>query len=205
MVAMLDRQGLALTLLFGLAILLLGDFSYLVLVFIFLLLSLLATKYGYYEKKEMGIYEHDRSWENVLSNGLVPTAVVVAGWFLGWGPLPYICSIAAVTADKFASELGVLGGDPISLDGFRRVKPGTSGAVSTTGTLMSLAGSAAVGVAALFLFGLTPSTALLVALAGFAGSMVDTLFGVFEEKGFGTKGTTNIICSVVGAAIGSFI
>ena len=202
MVAMLDKPGIILTVLFGLAIIGLGGFPYLVLIFIFLLLSILATKYGYSEKKEMGIYEHDRSWENVLSNGLVPTLVVVGGFFLGWGPVPYICSIAAITADTFASELGVLGGDPVSLDGFKHVKPGTSGAISITGTLMSLAGAAAIGIAALFLFGISPNTALLVALAGFAGGLVDTLFGVFEEKGFGTKGSTNMICSAVGALIG---
>lgn len=205
MVAMLDKPGLALTAIFGLVILFLGDFSYLVLVVLFLLLSMLATKYGYHEKKEMGIYEHDRSWENVLSNGLVPTLAVIAGYFMGWGPLPYICSVAAVTADKFASELGVLGGDPVSLDGFKRVKPGTSGAVSITGTIMSLAGAAVVALASMFLFGISPSAALLVTLAGFAGGLVDTLFGVLEEKGFGTKGSTNIICAIVGAAIGVYI
>ena len=205
MVAMLDKPGLALTIIFGMTIFLLGGFSYLVLIFIFLFLSVLATKYGYYEKKDMGIYEHDRSWENVLSNGLVPTLAVIVGFFLGWGPLPYVCAIAAIMADKFASELGVLGGDPISLDGFKHVKPGTSGAISVTGTIMSLAGSAAIGIAALFLFGLTPTTALLIALAGFAGGVVDTLVGVFEEKGFGSKGITNMICSIVGVAIGLMI
>jgi len=205
MVAMLDKPGLALTIIFGMTIFLLGGFSYLVLIFIFLFLSVLATKYGYYEKKDMGIYEHDRSWENVLSNGLVPTLAVIVGFFLGWGPLPYVCAIAAIMADKFASELGVLGGDPISLDGFKHVKPGTSGAISVTGTIMSLAGSAAIGIAALFLFGLTPTTALLIALAGFAGGVVDTLVGVFEEKGFGSKGITNTICSIVGVAIGLMI
>ena len=205
MVAMLDKPGLALTIIFGITIFLLGGFSYLVLIFIFLFLSVLATKYGYYEKKDMGIYEHDRSWENVLSNGLVPTLAVIVGFFLGWGPLPYVCAIAAIMADKFASELGVLGGDPISLDGFKHVKPGTSGAISVTGTIMSLAGSAAIGIAALFLFGLTPTTALLIALAGFAGGVVDTLVGVFEEKGFGSKGITNTICSIVGVAIGLMI
>ena len=91
MVVMLDKPGLALTLIFGVTIFFLGDFSYLVLILAFLLLSLVATKYGHHEKKEMGIYEHDRSWENVLSNGLVPTVVVVLGYFLGWGPIPYIC------------------------------------------------------------------------------------------------------------------
>jgi len=52
---------------------------------------------------------------------------------------------------------------------------------------------------------LSPNTALLITLAGFAGGLVDTLFGVFEEKGFGTKGTTNTICAVVGALIGLMI
>jgi uncharacterized protein (TIGR00297 family) len=205
MVAMLDKPGLVLTIVFGAAIVVFGSFLHLILVFLFLLLSILVTKFGYYEKKDMGIYEHDRSWENVLSNGLVPTLAVIAGFFLGLGPLPFICSVSAVTADKFASELGVLGGEPVSLDGLKPVKPGTSGAVSITGTFMSLAGAALVGVAAIFLFGVTPTTAILVTLAGFAGGMVDTAFGVFEEKGLGTKGTTNIICSIVGAIAGMAI
>jgi len=175
------------------------------LIFAFLIFALLATRFGYYEKKEMGIYEHDRSWENVLSNGLVPAIVSVIGFFLGFGPLPYICSIAAVTADKFASELGVLGGDPTSLDGFKKVKPGTSGAVSPTGTIMSLVGAAGIGIISIFLFGITPTVALMITFVGFAGSFADTLFGVLEEKGFGTKGTTNLLCSIVGAALGFLI
>lgn len=205
MVAMLDKPGLILTFLLAILIFFTGGLPFLALMFSFLVLSVLATRFGYYEKKEMGIYEHDRSWENVLSNGLVPTIISVAGFFLGWGPLPYICSVAAVTSDKFASELGVLGGDPISLAGFKKVKPGTSGAVSPTGTIMSLVGAAGIGICAIFLFGLTPTAALLVTFAGFAGSIADTLFGVFEEKGLGTKGTTNVLCSISGGALGFMI
>jgi uncharacterized protein (TIGR00297 family) len=205
MVAMLDKPGLLLTLLLAAIIFATGGLQFLALIFAFLIFALLATRFGYYEKKEMGIYEHDRSWENVLSNGLVPAIVSVIGFFLGFGPLPYICSIAAVTADKFASELGVLGGDPISLDGFKKVKPGTSGAVSPTGTIMSLVGAAGIGIISIFLFGITPTVALMITFVGFAGSFADTLFGVLEEKGFGTKGTTNLLCSIVGAALGFLI
>ncbi|MEW5996498.1 MAG: DUF92 domain-containing protein [Candidatus Micrarchaeota archaeon] len=203
MVAMLDKPGLALAILFGAAILIFGGAPYLAMMLFFLLLAIVVTKYGYYEKKEMGIYEHDRSWENVLSNGLVPAIAALLSPSIG--PLPYIAAIAAVTSDKFASELGVLSGDPISLDGFKRVKPGTSGAVSALGFVTSLAGAALVGISAIFLFGVSPAIALLVALAGFAGSMADTLFGILEERGMGTKGTTNIICAAVGAAIGFYI
>jgi uncharacterized membrane protein len=53
--------------------------------------------------------------------------------------------------------------------------------------------------------GVNPSLGLLIGLAGFAGSLADSLFGVFEEHGYGTKGTTNFICSLVGAIIGYFL
>jgi len=203
MVAMLDKPGLTLAILFGAVVFIFGGAPYLAMMLFFLMLAIFVTKYGYYEKKDMGIYEHDRSWENVLSNGLVPA--ICAGLSIYVGPLPYIASIAAVTSDKFASELGVLSGEPISLDGFKRVKAGTSGAVSTLGFIMSLLGAALIGIGAIFLFGITPTAALIITFAGFAGSIVDTLFGVLEERGIGTKGTTNIICSVVGAIIGFYI
>lgn len=203
MVAMLDKPGLILAILFGAAVFIFGGAPYLAMMLFFLLLAILVTKYGYYEKKDMGIYEHDRSWENVLSNGLVPAICAVLSPLIG--PIPYIASVAAVTSDKFASELGVLSGEPISLDGFRKVKPGTSGAVSTLGFLMSLSGAALIGVSAIFLFSLTPTAAMLITLAGFTGSIIDTLFGILEERGIGTKGTTNIICSAAGAIIGLYI
>ncbi len=203
MVAMLDKPGLTLAIIFGAAIFIFGGAPYLAMMLFFLMLAIFVTKYGYYEKKDMGIYEHDRSWENVLSNGLVPA--ICAALSVYAGPLPYIASIAAVTSDKFASELGVLSGEPLSLDGFKRVKPGTSGAVSILGFIMSLCGAALIGIGAIFLFGISPTAALLVTFAGFSGSIVDTLFGVLEERGIGTKGTTNIICAIVGALIGLYI
>ena len=54
----------------------------------------------------MGLYEHERGWENVLSNGLLPSILAIGSPYLG--PFPFIASIAAVTADKFGSEIGVL-------------------------------------------------------------------------------------------------
>ena len=203
MVVMLDKAGISLAVLFGAAVYIFGGLPYLMLMLVFLILSIIVTKYGYYEKKEMGIYEHDRSWENVLSNGLVPAVAAVASPLVG--PLPYICSISAITSDKFASELGVLGGKPVSLETFKKVKPGTSGAVTYLGSVSSLMGAAIIGVSCIFLFSLSPTYALIVALVGFGGSVADTLFGVLEEKGFGTKGTTNLVCALVGALAGYLI
>jgi uncharacterized protein (TIGR00297 family) len=200
----LDKKGLFLALFFGAILLFYGGLHYLGLMLFFFFLAVIITKYEYELKRDMGLYEHERGWENVLSNGLLPAILALFSPILG--PMPFIASMAAVTADKFGSEVGVLDADdPISVLEFKKVKPGTSGAMSKIGTIGSLAGASVIGVAAIILFGISPTEALLVGLAGLAGSIVDTIFGVFEEKGFGTKGTTNFICSLTGAAIGYFL
>jgi uncharacterized protein (TIGR00297 family) len=200
----LDKKGLFLALFFGALLFFYGGPGYLALMLIFFFLAVIVTRYEYELKRDMGLYEHERGWENVLSNGLLPAILTLLSPLIG--PMPFIASMAAVMADKFGSEIGVLEAeDPVSVVDLKRVKPGTSGAMSKIGTIGSLAGATAIGACAVFLFGITPTQAILVGLAGLAGSIVDTIFGVFEEKGFGTKGTTNFICSLTGAAIGYFL
>lgn len=204
MKGVLDTQGVALALFFGAVLFFYGGLQYLALMLVFFVLAIGVTRYEYEIKKEMGLYEHERGWENVLSNGLLPSALAALSPFIG--PYPFIASIAAVTADKFGSEVGVLDPyDPVSLFSLRPVKPGTSGAMSRMGTVASLAGASAIGFCAMFAFGLNPTQAALVAFSGLAGSVADTAFGVLEEAGFGTKGTTNFICSLVGAAFGYYL
>ncbi|VVB98014.1 Uncharacterised protein [uncultured archaeon] len=204
MAVMLDKKGLMLSALMGVLTLFLGGKEYLILLLFFLAISVMATRYGEEEKKERGIYEYERSWENVLSNGLVPTVLAVAQPVLG--PLPFIASVAAVTADKFASELGVLGkGKPIFLFTLKQVPPGTSGAVSPMGTLMSLAGALLIGAAAVLLFGIKPSAALMIGIGGFLGSAVDSVAGIFEERGIGNKSTSNLLCSLAGGIFGLYM
>jgi uncharacterized protein (TIGR00297 family) len=199
----LDTKGILLALFFGFILYFYGGPSYLALMLVFFVLAVVATKYEYELKKEMGLYEHERGWENVLSNGILPAALAVLSPQIG--PLPFICAIAAVTADKFGSEIGVLDRkDPVSLIELRAVKPGTSGAMSLMGTVGSIAGTCAIAFFSIMIFPLSPHHALMIAAAGLIGSIADTLFGVFEERGIGTKGTTNFICSLVGALIGYY-
>lgn len=204
MKGVLDKGGLILTLVFGVILYAFGGPQYLALMLVFFLMAIAVTKYEYEIKREAGLYEHERGWENVLSNGMLPSVLAVLSPVLG--PMPFIASLAAVTADKFGSEVGVLeANDPISLLDLKPVKPGTSGAMSKIGTIGSLTGASAIGLCAIFIFGINPTQALLVGLAGLAGSVVDSLFGILEEKGLGTKGTTNFICSLTGALIGYYL
>ena len=196
----LDKEGVLLAALMGFIIFFYGGLDYLLLMLIFFALALIVTGYENGMKREMGLYEHERGWENVLSNGLLPT--ILAFFSSTLGPLPYIACIAAVTADKFGSEVGVLGGKPINLADLKPAKPGVSGAVTMMGTVASLAGASAIGFCAMYVFGINATLALLIGFAGLLGSIVDSAFGVLEERGVGTKGTTNFICSIVGAVIG---
>ncbi|MCD6227749.1 DUF92 domain-containing protein [Candidatus Micrarchaeota archaeon] len=199
---LLDKPGIILALALGLFILFFGGVSHFILLLVFFILSVVVTKYGYYEKKDLGIYEHERSWENVVANGLGPALGIIISIVFNVGVGPYIGAIAAVTSDKFASETGALAGRPIDLSTLKHVKPGKSGCVTWFGTLMSFTGALLIGIAAALLFKISPTQIVIIGSIGFIGSMIDTLFGVFEEKGIGNKTTTNIICSIVGIILG---
>lgn len=201
-IALLDFAGLALAAVFAAVVFSFGHPGSLALMLLFLAASVMVTKYGYEEKRELGLYEHERSWENVLANGIVPAACAVFYPAVGVGP--YIGALAAITADKFGSEMGVLGGEPVSLLDFKKAKKGVSGAVSFFGTLMSLNGALIIGIGAYFLVGGFGAWGVLkIGIIGLAGSAADSLVGVIEEKGVGNKATTNAICALVGALLGA--
>jgi uncharacterized membrane protein len=90
-----------------------------------------------------------------------------------------------VNADTWATELGVLHrGRPRLLTTGRPVEPGTSGAISATGTAAALAGGALIGLAAAgfdLAAGAGPGAAVarlgVTALAGLGGSLADSLLG----------------------------
>ncbi|MFL5575901.1 MAG: DUF92 domain-containing protein [Gemmatimonadaceae bacterium] len=86
-------------------------------------------------------------------------------------------TLAAATADTWATEIGTLAGRPPRsiLDG-RLVPPGTSGGVTPPGILASVAGSFFMAVLTLPLGWGTPVAAAAL-VAGVAGSTVDSLIG----------------------------
>lgn len=199
----LDRGGLISAAILGAAIWYFGGLDYLTFMLIFLFFGVLATRYEQQIKKDMGLYEHERGIENVLSNGLGPAIFAFLSHSLG--PVPFLASVAAALSDTFGSEIGVLGKhEPVFLGDLKKAKPGTSGAISMMGTIASALGAMIIGVIAMPVFQLNASQAFFIGVAGFTGALADTMFGILEEKGIGTKGTTNFICTVVGGLAGLF-
>ncbi len=92
----------------------------------------------------------------------------------------YLGAMAAVNADTWATELGVLNPNPPRLITTGQVvEAGTSGGISSMGTLATLGGAALIGLvgAAFSLRGDAPALWLAATLGGVSGSLFDSLLG----------------------------
>jgi uncharacterized protein (TIGR00297 family) len=135
-----------------------------------------------------------RTWQQVLANG-GPALIFAIGYQLTGGDAfltGAAATIAATTADTWATEIGrALGGTPWSVRTYRRVPPGTSGAVSAAGTLATVAGAILIALTALVLRPLSPVDAypilagsVVIAIAGTLGSLIDTVLGATLQGRF---------------------
>jgi uncharacterized protein (TIGR00297 family) len=119
----------------------------------------------------------------VLANGGLGALLAVAYAVFpdqDWPWIAFAGAMAAVNADTWATELGVLSRRPPRLiTNGRVVERGASGAVSLTGYLAALAGATLIGFSAgLFSPTLPPWEVLaLIMLAGLAGSTFDSFLG----------------------------
>lgn len=206
----LDKEGVLSAVILGILLVIFGGnfwWFFLILMLCFLVVSALVTAFKKKQKIAYGIYEGTRGWKNVAANGIVPLILALLyslRGYLGLNPtlliFAFSASVAAITADKFSSELGVLQKKAIMLFTMRKVNAGTSGAVSMLGFVAGFIGALIIGIAA---FALTGNIALLIlsTVSGFFGDIIDSVFGYYEEKGIGYKYTTNILCATSAAIL----
>lgn len=154
------------------------------LLWAFFLGGTLATRFRKGRKEAMGKAEGSggrRGAANVLANVAVPAfCALVAGLGVQGDVLRLAAAAALATAlmDTVGTEVGQAFVSPtVLLPDFRRVPPGTDGAVSVAGTLAGLAAAGALawlGVASLVL---TPAGAAAVVGAALLGTVLESLLG----------------------------
>jgi uncharacterized membrane protein len=112
-----------------------------------------------------------------------------------------VAALAEATADTVSSEIGqAFGGTPILLTNFRRVPPGTDGAVSLLGSAAGLFG--AVSVAAISVWGLrlTWRHAVIGLTGGIVGWLFDSILGAtVERKGWLGNDLVNFSSTAIAA------
>ena len=166
----------------------------------------LLTRIGYRSKQRAGTaQEHGgrRGASNALANCAVAVLCAILARATGFDlfTTAFVASLGAAFADTSESEVGqLLSRAPRLITTLGKVAPGTDGAVSLPGTL---AGLTAAGLTAMLALALglldTPTTALLIALAAFLGTVADSLIGARLPR-IGNE-TTNVICTLVAAAL----
>lgn len=145
--------------------------------FAFFLPSALLSRVGNARKRIVaGEREAPRSGWQVLANGGVAAACVLAG-MRGGAPLAaaFAGAFAAASADTWGTEVGTLSRTaPVSILTLRPVRAGLSGGITPLGIGATVAGSLCVAFAA-SLVGIAPLWS--VALGGIAGATLDSILG----------------------------
>ena len=183
----LDKSGAIAATVEGTLIFGLGGWEWAILLLTFFISSSALSKMFKARKKDLK-EKFDkgsrRDAMQVLGNGGLAALFATLHFFFPntlWAWLGFSAALAAVNADTWATELGVLNPTrPRMITNLKqKVEKGTSGGVSVTGTLASLAGAALIGIlAAIF----APSGSFLsifsiITLAGLLGALFDSYLG----------------------------
>lgn len=195
---------------FGIVIVVVAGFPFLALLILFVVASVLATRYRFAEKQRQKLQEGvhgERGVSNVVAHIVIPTGLAVAGGL----PAPllpvatmavlYTSALAFGAADTFGSEFGVLAGKARSILTLRPVPAGTNGGISGRGEAWAFGGALTTSVVAVGLFWVfgTPVASWLglvavATAAGFLGCQIDSVLGeTLENRGYLTKGSTNLL------------
>ncbi|MFZ5820290.1 MAG: DUF92 domain-containing protein [Chloroflexota bacterium] len=187
----LSRSGMYAAALTGTIIFGIGGWQWAVLLLTFFISSTALTRAFKQRKREANekyAKGGERDAGQVFGNGGVATLFAALHFFYpeaAWPWLGFAAALAAVNADTWATELGVLNPTPPRLvtDLRRAVEKGTSGGVSVVGTLASLAGAGLVGLEAALLApgGVDWAFFALTTVAGLLGSLFDSFLGATAQ------------------------
>jgi len=160
-----------------------GTWAFTAVLLAFFVPSVLLSRVGRARKRALVDVgkQGPRDAAQVLANGGVATLCALLYGLRGdphWA-FGFVGAYAAATADTWATEIGTLArGRPRSILTFRPLEPGLSGGVSLIGTFGAFVGAWWLGaVATLALPGVISPLAVVFAVIGFVGALVDSVLG----------------------------
>jgi uncharacterized protein (TIGR00297 family) len=183
----------------------LAGFDSLLTVFV---LTWFATRVGYKHKQRLGTAEArtGRNALQVLANLGTPAGCAILYSTL-WPDRRLLVAIAATlaeaAADTVSSEMGqALGGTPRLITTWKKVEPGTDGAITLAGTMDGATAAIAVGLVFAFTRILSWRLFAVCIGAGIAGMIFDSLLGAtLERRRWLGNNTVNFASTVVAAGV----
>jgi uncharacterized protein (TIGR00297 family) len=185
-----------------------GPGAWILLLVTFLAASV-TSRMGLSRKEQLGIAEERggrRGAGNAIANCGIAAVAAVAAVTTPYASAALVALVAALTAggsDTVASEIGkAWGRSTFLVTTFRRVAPGTPGAMSVEGTAAGLAAATVLAVIGAAL-GLVPTSAILPIVAGAtAGALIESALGAtLEGPGILNNDMLNFINTAAAAAV----
>ncbi len=194
----LDLDGIIIANILGLFVFLLGGIHSFLLMVFFYIVAEASTRLG---RKGTKTEHEQRTIGNVIGNSGAAILTLLFHSQIG-----FFGAISAALADTLSSEIGLLSKKkPRLITTFEEVEPGTNGGVTLLGIFAATIGASLIG---LFYFIVAQNVfhAIIIAIAGVCGSLVDSYFGAkFELKGILNNTEVNFIGSASGAMIAKFL
>ncbi len=177
-------SGALLGALFGTVVLALGGAPLYLSLWVFFGVGTFATRFHGARKEAIGKAEAEggrRGAANVLANVSVAAFCALVAGLAPRGDVFRLAAAAALATalmDTVGTEVGQAVASPTALlPDFRRVPPGTDGAVSVAGTLAGFAAAAVLAAAGFATFLVTARGAVAVVLAACFGTVLESLLG----------------------------
>jgi uncharacterized protein (TIGR00297 family) len=159
------------------------------MLFAFFVMGTACTKVGYAKKAALGIAQERggrRGAKNAIANtgaGVIFLFLAVATPHTALFTIAMIAAFATAAADTVSSEIGqAFGRTTYLVTSFRRVPPGTDGAVSAEGTLAGIAASAIIAALAAATGMIGSAGIAIVIAAAFAGTTLESYLGATLER-----------------------
>lgn len=201
----LNEKGVISAMFVGIILFALGGWSWFLLLVSFFVTSSAWSKFKRKQKEQFAA-EHEKgdvrdAWQ-VLANSLFATVLAAVHFLQPDAALfaAFAAAVATVTADTWATEIGLLDSRAYSVLTGRKAQRGQSGVVSLLGLAASLGASLLIGLLAVAFNALNNYLAksgfsdvfypqfigdwqfvLIVTAAGFVGSVADSVFGALLQ------------------------
>lgn len=177
----------------GFAAMIIGSIIYIfggflwAIVLIFFFVSSSLFSFFFKEKKQFAELKYakgsKRDAQQVIANGGLGAIFSIFAFIFPeqlWPWWGFLTAIATVTADTWATEIGVLSKrSPVSIRNFKNVEKGTSGGISSLGLISAFMGAFAISLFDLFSIHdrITPMPLIVIAILGWIGALIDSWLG----------------------------